>query len=77
MMKLMKMLLREYLLVLVTRNDLYYLLISSHFSDGYSVKIENGSFRWSNLANDPLVLKQLVNNQHFLYVMTNFVDFHF
>jgi len=29
-------------------------------SDGNAVNIENGSFRWSNLVDDPLVLKKFV-----------------
>jgi hypothetical protein len=29
-------------------------------SDGNSIHIENGSFRWSNLVDDPLVLKKFV-----------------
>ena len=31
----------------------------SKFSDGNSVKIENGSFRWSNLDSDPLILNSI------------------
>jgi hypothetical protein len=62
----MKMLLIEYRLVLVNKNGLQYLLSYSKFSDGYSVKIEDGSFRWSNLVGDPLILKKSVTlNEYF------------
>ena len=33
-------------------------LITHNFVDAYSVKIENGSFRWSSEADDPLILKK-------------------
>lgn len=52
------MLLIEYLWALVSRNDLKSLLGNCTSSDGYAVKIENGSFRWSNLEHDPLVLQK-------------------
>jgi len=41
-------------------------LFYSKFSDGYSVKIEHGSFRWSNLVADSLVLKKSDNDKYFL-----------
>jgi ABC-type transport system involved in cytochrome bd biosynthesis fused ATPase/permease subunit len=36
------------------------------------VKIENGSFRWSNLSDDPLVLKKSVNANYFPYIIFSF-----
>ncbi len=54
----MKMLLTEYLLVLVSRSDLPYIIVNMKFLDGYSVKIDNASFRWSNHVDDPLDLKK-------------------
>ena len=59
------MLLIQYLLVLVNRHDLHYLLINSKFSDGCSVKFENGSFSWSNIVNDSFILKKSVTNEYF------------
>jgi hypothetical protein len=75
MKRLMIMRLVEYPWVLVCRIDLQYFLVNIQFLDGYSIKIENGSFRWSNLADDSLVLKKLVDDKYFLDTMTNLVSF--
>ena len=56
----MRMLFIEYRLNLVSRNSSKYLLNKCISSDGYSVKIEGGSFLWSNLVHDPLILKKSV-----------------
>jgi hypothetical protein len=65
----------EYPWVLVCRIDLQYFLVKLQFLDGYSIKIENGSFRWSNLVDDSLVLKKLVDDKYFLHTMTDLVSF--
>lgn len=35
--------------------------VSMDASNGYAIKIENGSFRWSNDPEDPLILKKSVD----------------
>jgi len=42
--------------------------MDSRFSDRNSVRIEDGSFRWSNLDDDPLILNKSIMDEYFSFL---------